>query len=415
MEKRKNLSKLIQKATEAMKLLNYNPRTTNDFYLHCQRFAEFVHDTTGEDVFTEELGARYLKEVFNFPSEELVGALPARITDPVRCIRKLGEYSLYGAFVNPRKPRIKPARDWTNCDNGVLVAYLNAVQTADNSDATKKLRTHHMELFYEFLGFRGISGISEMTAQIISDYALSLQGGSTVYAKHRLAALRHYFRFLYKNGYCDKDWSYVVPHVAAPTNLNVPVLWTADEVESMLKNIDRGSPDGKRTYAVILLIAQLGLRVTDIADLRLDNLKWERKEIVLRQHKTNNETSYPLLDDTGWAIIDYIRNSRPKTNEPYVFMTITAPYTKLQRQSISGILVRHLQKCGITSKSGTVKGAHSLRHALARRLIEQGTPLSDVASIMGHTDYSSTFPYLKVDIDGLRQCALSLEGVINNA
>lgn len=415
MEKQKTLSELIDGAAMAMERLQYNPATISNFRLNCQRFAEYVHNVSGEDIFTEELGAKYLKETFNYPSEELSGKLPARITDPVRCVRKLGEYNLYGAFVNPRKPRMKAANDWTKRDKTVITAFLNAVQTADNSDATKKLRTRHIELFYGFLGLRGIGGVADMTAQIISDYALSLQGGSLVYAKHRLATLRYYFRFLHKNGYCDKDWSYSVPRVSAPKNLNVPALWASDEVTRILKDVDRGSPSGKRTYAVILLVTQLGLRIADIANLRLENLKWERKEIVLGQHKNNKETSYPLFDDTGWAIIDYIRYARPKTDEPYVFITCNAPYTKLQPTSVGDILKRHMRRCGIQKKDGTTSGMHSLRHSLARRLLENGTPLYDVADIMGHVNYSSTFPYLKVDIEGLRECPLSLEGVIYNA
>ncbi|MCL1882299.1 MAG: tyrosine-type recombinase/integrase [Defluviitaleaceae bacterium] len=416
MEKQKTLSALVESASGAMERLNYHPLTIQNFRLDCRRFATFVHSTTGEDIFTEELGAKYLKEVFNFPSDEWVGTLPSRISDPVRCIRKLGEYSAYGAFVNPRKPRLKTAQDWTERDRTVLTAYLNAVQTADNSEATKQLRTHHIELFYEFLGLRGINGVAEMSAQIISDYALSLQGGSLVYAKHRLSTLRYYFRFLHKNGYCEKDWSHCVPKVIAPQNLNVPTLWTSDEVEQVLKSIDRGSPAGKRDYAIVLLVSQLGLRIADVANLKLDNLKWERKDIVLSQHKNRKETAYPLLGDTGWAIIDYIRYARPETSEPFVFITCNAPYTKLQRASVGDILARRMRRCGIKNKKpGTVSGMHSLRHALARRLLEQGTSLSDVASIMGHTNYSSTFPYLKVDIDGLRECALSLEGVDENA
>jgi len=415
MEKMKSLSELIRAALEMMERLNYSRATLDMFRRHCQWFTRFVQEETGEDVFTEELGARYLKEKFNFPSDEWIGALPAKTSNQVRCIRKLGEINLYGVFVNPGNPRVKEARNWTERDKTAITAYLNAVQTADNSEATKELRTKYIKIFYEFLGLRGIDGMAEMTAQIISDYAMSLQGGSIVYTKHRLSALRYYFRFLYKNGYCDTDWSQSVPYVAAPTNLNVPALWTAEEIELMLQQIDRGSPEGKRAYAVILLVAQLGVRRSDVANLRLENLKWGRKEIVFKQHKNGRETAYPLVDDTGWAIIDYIRHARPGSDESYVFLTCTAPYRKLQPQSVGAILFRHMRKCGIKKKPGTVSGVHSLRHALARRLLENGTPLSDVADIMGHADYASTFPYSKVDIDGMRECALSLEGVTDNA
>jgi site-specific recombinase XerD len=181
-----------------------------------------------------------------------------------------------------------------------------------------------------------------------------------------------------------------------------------------LKSVDRGSPTGKRDYAVLLLVVQLGIRISDIANLRLDNLKWDRKEIEFIQSKSNKNAVYPLLDDTGWAIIDYIRYARPQNGYDNVFLACNAPYTNLHPASINAILKRQMKRCGIQKKAGTVSGMHSLRHALARRLLEQGTSLDNVANIMVHTDYNSTFPYLKVDIDGLRNCGLSLEGVLVN-
>lgn len=119
---------------------------------------------------------------------------------------------------------------------------------------TKKLRIHHIRQFYEFLTSRKVSGIHDISAQIVSDYAASLQGESSVYTKHRLATLRFYFRFLKQKSILECDWSFVVPKVIAPKNLNVPALWSKEELERLLKSIDRGSPAGKRDYAIILLV-----------------------------------------------------------------------------------------------------------------------------------------------------------------
>ena len=96
-----------------------------------------------------------------------------------------------------------------------------------------------------------------------------------------------------------------------------------------------------------------------------------------------------------------------------MFLTANAPYTQLTTGAIGCILDRQMARCGIRKKPGVTSGMHSLRHALARRLLE-GMPLSTVADVMGHAEYNSTVPYLKVDIDGLRACALSLEEVAND-
>lgn len=205
----------------------------------------------------------------------------------------------------------------------------------------------------------------------------------------------------------EYDWSFAVPKVIAPRNRNVPALWEKDDLERLLKGINPGNPAWKRDYAIILLVVEPGLQISDVFELRLDSLKWERNELELIQHKTGNRVTQPLLGDVGWAMIDYIRYARPNVESPFVFLTANAPYTQIQSSSIGCILDRHRIRSGIQKKRGTANGMHSLRHALARKMPEQGTPLSTVANVMGHTSYASTSPYWKVDMDGLRECALS--------
>jgi site-specific recombinase XerD len=403
------LPELVKQALSELQRLNYSKLTIREHRYSFNKVLAFA-EQTGETFFSEGFGTRYLKDVCDYPSQvPLINREPV-VKSAVRAIKKLGEYQLYGAFT--RKGAIKNPIDWSLGDRNIVDAYVDSVQTADHSDATKRLRIHHIKLFYDFLGFQKTMSISDVTAKNISDYAMSLQGGSVVYAKHRLATLRYYFRYLYKNGYCKQDLSHSVPSVIAPKNMNVPALWSKDEIELLLKSIDRGGPAGKRDYAILLLVIQLGIRIADIAKLQLEHLKWERKEIVFAQHKTGNNAIFPMLDETGWALIDYVRYARPQSDDPHVFLTCNAPYTYLHPSSVGCILKRWMLRCGIHKKGGTVSGMHSLRHALARRLLEQGTPLSTVAQIMGHTSYCSTSPYLKVDIDGLRDCALSLEGVL---
>ncbi|MDR1170587.1 MAG: tyrosine-type recombinase/integrase [Prevotellaceae bacterium] len=239
-----------------------------------------------------------------------------------------------------------------------------------------------------------------------------MQGGSPVYAAHRLGTLKFYLRFLFEKGHHDTDLTIFIPRIKTPGNKNVPALWNRDEIIKLLGSIDRGNPSGKRDYAVISLAVQLGIRISDIASLKLDNLKWERKEIEFEQYKTGKKVIYPMLDEIGWSIIDYIRYARPGTGSAYLFLSCNAPYVNLQSGSVGCILYRQMRRCGLRKEEGTVKGMHSLRHALARNLLEQNVPLAVLSEIMGHTSIVSSSPYLKVDIEGLRDCALSLEGIV---
>lgn len=413
MGQRQTISEIGECVIMEMERLRYSPLTIQAFRREVRHLAKFSRQKIGEEYFSEELGAEYLRTTIGFPFET-PRPLTSKEGDCIRCVRRIGEYQLYGVL-RPRAAKVKDSNGWELDDEGIISLFIESMQTADNSEATKELRLDHIRQFYAFLAARKISGVHGISAQIISDYAASLQGDSPVYTKHRLATLRFYFHFLRRNGILDCDWSFAVPKVIAPKNLNVPALWEKEDLERLLKGIDRGGPAGKRDYAVILLVAQLGLRISDVSGLRLDSLKWERKELELIQHKTGNRVTHPLLEDVGWAIIDYIKYGRPNVESPFVFLTVNAPYTSLKPSAVGCILDRHRVRCGIEKPRGTVSGMHSLRHALARRLLEQGTPLSTVANIMGHTSYDSTSPYLKVDIEGLRECALSLGEVLTDA
>ena len=106
----------------------------------------------------------------------------------------------------------------------------------------------------------------------------------------------------------------------------IPSAWTTEDVKKMLQCIDRGSPAGKRDYAILLLVVRLGIRAGDIRDLKLHNLNWNTKQIEIQQGKTGNHITYPILDDIGDALIDYLKNGRPLTDCPFVFVRACAPH-----------------------------------------------------------------------------------------
>lgn len=407
MEKTKTIGEIADCIIQEMEQKGYSPHTIKQFRYKVRKLQSYVQGKTGEDYFSEELGLGYLQEVTGFPFQE-PRALTRSESSHFLTIRRIQNYQSYGALLCGTKK--KHDVGWKMDDAEILSTFIESMQTADNSEATKKLRLNHLKIFYKFLSSQGIRGIHGIKTQTISDYIVSLQVYSPVYNKHLLGTLRHYFRFLKKAGLAECDWSNVVPRVIVPANRNVPALWEKSEIEALLKSIDRGNPTGKRNYAIILFVVSLGLRVSDVSALKLENLKWERSELDLIQHKTKKRIIQPIPADVGWALIDYIRFGRPPVDAPFVFLTTKAPYTQLTTGAIDSILSRQMRICGIRKPSNTSQGMHSLRHALARRLLEHGTPLSTVAEVMGHATYASSAPYLKVDIEGLRKCALSIGG-----
>jgi integrase/recombinase XerD len=192
-----------------------------------------------------------------------------------------------------------------------------------------------------------------------------------------------------------------------------PHLWTAREIRRVLAVIDRQSAAGKRDYAMILSTARLGLRISDLRHLELGDLNWRAKTITIVQHKTGRPLSLPLLDDVGWAIIDYVRGGRPETDCPKVFVKHRHPFgTFGAASSVASRLSQYAARAGIEFPPGQVCGMHSLRGALAVAMIGNGAPVPVVSAVLGHASSDTTQAYyLRFDTGRLRCCALDVEDV----
>jgi site-specific recombinase XerD len=280
------------------------------------------------------------------------------------------------------------------------------------------MRTRLQRLFFfvDYLSLCKVIDVSEITPKIISDYVI------TICPKHEksiasiLTTLRVFLRFLYLNEYTEKDLSLSVPKQNRYYYPPIPSTWEPVEVKRMLDTIDQGSPVGKRDYAILLLVAQVGIRAGDIKALKLSDLDWIAKTITITQEKTKVEVTYPILHSVGWALIDYLQNARPVCESPYLFVRLHAPFEAFgENANLHNIITKYTRLAGITVTRGKRHGLHSLRHSLASTLLEQGTSLAVISEILGHKDSKSTSVYLHTDLNGLKACALDPEEVFQNA
>ena len=191
----------------------------------------------------------------------------------------------------------------------------------------------------------------------------------------------------------------------------LPSVYTKEEVEALIKSIDRSSPKGKRDYAIVLLTARLGLRATDVCCLTFENLKWEKSLIVFNQNKTGNKVEFPLISEIGEAIIDYLKFGRPESELPYLFLKVTSPYDRLNRSTLHSIVTLYLNRAGIQYKNERKHGPHALRHSLAGVLLQKKIPVPVISEVLGHKNTESTRYYLRIDLNSLRQCALEVPPV----
>jgi integrase len=225
--------------------------------------------------------------------------------------------------------------------------------------------------------------------------------------EHKLCAVRSLLRFAAGDELIDELVLATVPPVRSSKQARIPSVWDPAEVTKIIEAIDRGNPSGKRDYAIILLICRLGLRGVDVKGLRLADLDWSANRISVMQAKTGRLVQLPLLKDVGWAIIDYVRDGRPASDSPHVFLRHTAPIGPFSDQDhLYQILVKHARLAHVHLGEERRHGMHSLRHTLATRLMEEGTPIEQIADILGHQSVQSTGVYLKSSLGLLSQCAL---------
>ncbi len=242
---------------------------------------------------------------------------------------------------------------------------------------------------------------------MIGAFVQTLAGYQPKTVEHKLCAVRSLLRFAAANGLIDSGVLETVPAARSSRQARVPSVWDPADVTKIIEAIDRGNPSGKRDYAIVLLICRLGVRSVDVKRLRFADLDWPGNQVSVVQAKTGRRVWLPLLKDVGWAIIDYIRSGRPPSDCPQVFVRHTAPIGPFSDQDhLHQILVKHARVAHVPLSEKRRHGMHSLRHTLATRLMEDGTPVEQIADILGHQSAQSTGVYLKSSLRLLAKCAL---------
>ena len=225
-----------------------------------------------------------------------------------------------------------------------------------------------------------------------------------------LQTMKGFFKYAYDCNLLDSDLSMLVPKDNFKKQPRLPSTYSITEIEKLIASIDRGNASGKRNYAVVLLASRLGLRASDIANLKFENLLWEKSMIILNQFKTGKKIELPMLPEVGNAIIDYLKFGRPKSNESFVFLLSRSPFSPLNSCGITGIVHSYFVKSGINI-TYRKHGSHALRHSLAGILLEKETILPVISEVLGHKSTTSTSYYLRVDLKSMRQCALEVPSV----
>ncbi|MCC6225412.1 MAG: tyrosine-type recombinase/integrase [Microthrixaceae bacterium] len=220
-------------------------------------------------------------------------------------------------------------------------------------------------------------------------------------AKGRVAELRCLLRFLFLCGHTAAPLAVSIPPVAGWRDTTLPATLSRSQVEAIVAAHDTSTVTGRRNYAIVLVLARLGLRAAEVGALCLQDLDWRAGQLIVRG-KARRDDSLPLPADVGEAIAAYLSDGRPATPCRAVFITRFAPLKALAPQSVSKIVYDASCRAGIDPPVCS----HRLRHALATGMLAAGVRLPDISQVLRHRDLATTAIYAKVDHAALRDLAV---------
>jgi integrase/recombinase XerD len=264
--------------------------------------------------------------------------------------------------------------------------------------------TIHLRSFEAYLQRIGAPELAGLSPAILSAFVTERGQTACKGTMHGVcSAVRILLRYAHREKLTTRDLSRSVegPRTYRLSALPRSIPWA--EVQRMLEAVDRRSTVGKRDYAILLLLATYGLRSREVAALTLDDLDWEHERLRVPERKAGHSTAYPLSPVVAEAIIDYLKNGRPKTGERRVFLCAVAPFRPCDYPCVSMRASHYLHKAGITVPRS---GSHTLRHTCVQRLVDARFSLKSIGDYIGHASPESTKVYAKLDVEALRELAM---------
>ena len=266
-------------------------------------------------------------------------------------------------------------------------------------------RAHRLPIVRQFLTYcfrPGKLRLNTLQPRDISRFVLqAVRDQRRDHCQLTTTTLRSFLDFLYQHGRLKRSLRAAVPTVASGRPPDLPVFLESEQIEQVLRHCDRSTLCGRRDYAILLLLARLGLRAHEVRSLTLEDIHWPSGEVLIRG-KGGREDRLPLPPDVGRALVTYLKKGRPPSSCRSVFLCLNAPYRGLVGATISSVVERALARSGIVSVH---KGAHLLRHSLATQMLRGGASLAQIGQILRHQNIDTTEIYARVDHKALRALA----------
>lgn len=394
-----NVEFLISAVQRVLQERNYSQKYLRDMGFCFKGVARFCKENhivsytpdTGRLYLTQRYGA----EIYNSRN---------KVTQAKRSINILDEYLITGHI----GLRAKKCDCVTQTFSRDIEGYLSDLRNSFKSDGTLQRHGSILRQFVSHLAQCGIDHVKDIGVDDICEYVkLVLSRHCRHHALDSINIIKRFMSYLREQGRTFIDISEIfVPVHKTPIERHLPSVLNVDEVNNILGSVDRESPVGKRDYAILMLAAKLGLRTSDIRNLKPENIDWDNRTLNIIQVKTGRALSLPLPKDVGWALIDYIQNVRPRCDCREIFVRAVAPYVPLS--CYSRIVEKYMKRAGVEFDRLRHHGMHVFRSTAATRMLEQGISLPEIQNTLGHANSDSAKSYTSVSKNQLMGCSLEV-------
>jgi integrase len=402
-------SKLAEATTKYIKYLENEGFNNNTIWLNQKIIGCFQEYCSSKQII--QIESEVVKEFYNDVFHLNIDNLTTRYqTVLVRPIRALLDYSNDGRIKKRYKKStelIIKNKDYCELIENFKNLYLNLTV---NSDLSKKRKIRVIGNFFNYLSTIQIDDLSSLTTNDVINYVNKI---NNIYKRKTVecykSILKEFFRWLYKENYIN----FTIQNIfSSKKNVGRDIIaegFSKVEIKKILDSIDISTKSGKHHYLILILLAYYGLRAGDIINLKFENIDFEKNLISITQRKTKVKLILPLIEEVKFALLDYLKNSRPQNIESnFIILTSKAPYTKYSCESnINEIIINIIKKAEIDMKNRKF-GSRIFRHSLATNMINDNVALNSISAILGHSSTKSTNVYIQRDMTHLKELTLEV-------
>jgi len=400
--KTESLPEVFETVYKLLEEKNYAVKTLND-HRHTYNQLKAYLDKRAIAYYTEEIGIGFINQHYGKKAKPTRKSNRSGKAQYRLYIKRLSE-AYKNASLNVRREN-DPAKELDHLSESLDI-YRKMQQERPLCAKTIENKCFKVKNFFLYLEHNGVHDVSCITTKTVYKYLDDKKAVAVSTKEGLLYVLRDLFKSFYEIGLCKEPLAALFPQISTHSESPVPSHFTPAEIKKILCSVDRRSATGKRDYVILLLSSLLGIRTGDIRVMKFGNIKWDTDTVEFTQSKTKKHLQLPMPYELKLALLDYLKNARPKNRSDNLFVKMKAPYEPYGPSTTFGhILQKYL---GGIDVNGRKKGLHSLRFSAAGNMLAEGVNMISICNILGHSCCGTTNQYLKIDISQLRKAALEV-------